>query len=126
MTELEIENEAWAALDRIYDPCSIATRSALTIVEMGLVRAVEVDEERNVSVRISPTAPSCTLITSIAAAAEKELGAIHGVGTVDVLLDSDFFWSPEAMSDRGKAELARHRAARSALAPKPLGRLARR
>jgi metal-sulfur cluster biosynthetic enzyme len=126
MTALLLENEAWAALERIYDPCSVATRSPLNIVDMGLVREVEVDEERNVRVSICPTSPSCMLMASITEGAEKELRAIEGAAEIEVRIDSEFFWTPEAMTERGQAELARHRAARSAEAPVPRGRLKQR
>lgn len=126
MTTLVLENEAWSALERIYDPCSVATRSPLNIVEMGLVREVEVDDERNVRVSICPTSPSCMLMASITEGAEKELRAIEEVAEVEVRIDADFFWTPEAMTERGQARLASHREARSEEAPIPLGRLKQR
>jgi len=121
-----LENEAWAALERIYDPCSVATRSPLNIVDMGLVREVEIDAERNVRVSICPTSPSCMLMASITEGAEKELATIEGAGEIEVRIDSEFFWTPEAMTERGQAELQRHRDARSEEAPIPLGRLRQR
>jgi metal-sulfur cluster biosynthetic enzyme len=121
-----LENEAWSALERVYDPCSVATRSPLNIVDMGLVREVHVDEERNVQVSICPTSPSCMLMASITEGAERELRSIPETGTIEVKIDADFFWTPEAMTDRGKLDLAGHRQARSAEAPVPLGRLTRR
>lgn len=123
MTTLLIENEAWTALGRIYDPCSIATRNPLSIVDMGLVREVEVDEDHNVRVSICPTSPSCMLMASITEGAEQELRSIEGAAEVEVRIDADFFWTPDAMTERGKAELARHRESRQAEAPAPLGRL---
>ena len=126
MTTLTLENEAWAALERIYDPCSVATRSPLNIVDMGLVREVDVDDRHNVRVSICPTSPSCMLMASITEGAEKELCAIEGAAGVEVTIDSDFFWTPEAMTERGQAELVRHRETRSEEAPIPLGRLKQR
>jgi metal-sulfur cluster biosynthetic enzyme len=126
MMTLMLESEAWAALERIYDPCSVATRSPLNIVDMGLVREVEVDGDHNVRVSICPTSPSCMLMASITEGAEKELRSIEGAARVEVTIDADFFWTPEAMTDRGQAELAGHREARNAEAPIPLGRLKQR
>lgn len=121
MTDPMLEHEAWSALERVYDPCSVATRSPLNIVDMGLVRTVDVDEERNVAVSICPTSPSCMLMASITEGAENELGEVEGLGAVTVTIDSAFFWTPEAMTAKGTAELDRHRAERSAEAPVPLG-----
>lgn len=126
MNTLTLENDAWAALERIYDPCSLATRNPLNIVDMGLVRTVEVDDEHNIRVGISPTAPSCMLIASITAGAERELRMIEGAARIEVKVVTDFFWTPEAMTERGQAELARNRAARADEAPIPLGRLKQR
>jgi metal-sulfur cluster biosynthetic enzyme len=126
MTTLTLENEAWAALERIYDPCSLATRNPLNIVDMGLVRTVEVDDDHNVRVGISPTAPSCMLMASITEGAEKELQTIEGAAEIEVKVVTDFFWTPEAMTERAQEELARNREARSADAPIPLGRLKQR
>jgi metal-sulfur cluster biosynthetic enzyme len=121
MTTLMLENDAWTALERIYDPCSVATRSPLNIVDMGLVREVAVDDDGNVRVSICPTAPSCMLMASISGAARKELRTVDGLAAIDVRIDSDFFWTPEAMTEKGEALLARYRAERLKHAPRPLG-----
>jgi metal-sulfur cluster biosynthetic enzyme len=119
MTTLILENEVWAALERIYDPCSIATRSPINMVDMGLVREVEVDDAGDVRIRVNPTAPSCMLMGSMIGAARKEMETIEGLGKIEVEVDADFFWTPEAMTERGQAELSRHREARSGEAPVP-------
>jgi metal-sulfur cluster biosynthetic enzyme len=121
MTDPLLEHNAWSALERVYDPCSVATRSPLNIVDMGLVRTVDVDEESNVAVSICPTSPSCMLMASITEAAENELAEVEGLAEVTVKIDSAFFWTPEAMTAKGTAELDLHRAERSADAPVPLG-----
>ena len=121
MTYPMLEHNAWSALERVYDPCSIATRSPLNIVDMGLVRTVDLDQESNVTVSICPTSPSCMLMASITEGAEAELGKVEGLGEVTVTIDAEFFWTPEAMTAKGVAELDRHRAERSAEAPVPLG-----
>ena len=117
-----LEQEAWEALERVFDPCSVATRSPLSIVDMGLVRDVIVDEDANVSVSICPTSPSCMLMASITEGAENEIRKIESVGEVSVSIDAEFFWTPEAMSESGVALLERHRQERAEHAPKPLGR----
>lgn len=118
-----LEQRAWSALETVLDPCSVATRSPLNIVDMGLVRRLSADEGGNVRVQVCPTAPSCILIASIAEAAEKAIRAVEGIGEVTVTLDSEFFWTPEAMSERGTALVAAHRAKRANRMPEPLGRV---
>ena len=123
MTNPKLEEQAWWALEKVFDPCSLATRSPLSIVDMGLVRRLSADAGGNVEVEISPTAASCILIASIAEAAEQAICALDGVGEVSVEINSDFFWTPEAMTDRGTALLAQHRARRATAMPEPRGRL---
>jgi metal-sulfur cluster biosynthetic enzyme len=117
-----LEQRTWEALERVFDPCSVATRSPLSIVDMGLVREVSVDEGANVAVSICPTSPSCMLMASICEGAETEVAKVDGVGAVTVTIDAEFFWTPEAMSENGVELLERHREERAAHAPTPLGR----
>jgi len=117
-----LEAEIWEALERVWDPCSVATRSPLNIVDMGLVRTMEVDEDANVTVKISPTAPSCILIASIVEAAEKEVEKVPGVNGVRASIESEFFWTPEEMTAKGTEMLAEYRREREKNAPVPLGR----
>ena len=121
MIDPAFEQCAWSALERVYDPCSVATRRPLNIVDMGLVRSVDTDEEGNVAVSICPTSPSCMLMASITEGAERELRSVEGVAAVSVTIDAGFFWTPEAMTAKGVAELDRHRSESSGEAPVPLG-----
>jgi metal-sulfur cluster biosynthetic enzyme len=97
------------AIAEVDDPCSIAANAPLNILEMGLVRSWDVDEEGHVQVVVSPTAPSCTLMGSILQGIEQRVGAIAGVSDVEVIIDTDFVWSPAAMAPAGRAQLLARR-----------------
>jgi metal-sulfur cluster biosynthetic enzyme len=97
------------AIAEVDDPCSIAANAPLNIFEMGLVRSWDVDEEGHVRVVVSPTAPSCTLMGSILQGIEQRVGAIAGVSDVEVIIDTDFVWSPAAMAPAGLAQLVARR-----------------
>lgn len=101
-----------AALDDVQDPCSIATRRPLSIVELGLVVAVQADVDGEVQIGLRATSPSCTLIASIMEAAEERVGDVPGVSSVAVELETDTVWSPDLMTPGGreKLETARLRA----------------
>jgi len=97
------------AIAEVDDPCSIAANAPLSIFDMGLVRSWDVDEEGHVRVVVSPTAPSCTLMGSILQGIEQRVGAIAGVSDVEVVIDTDFVWSPAAMAPAGRAQLTARR-----------------
>jgi metal-sulfur cluster biosynthetic enzyme len=102
------------ALDSVSDPCSIATRRPLSIVELGLLVDLDVGDEGDVRVTLRATSPSCMLIGSIMQAAEERIAAVGGVRGVEIELDPSSDWTPDRMTSAGRAKLesARARAAR--------------
>jgi metal-sulfur cluster biosynthetic enzyme len=105
------------AIAEVDDPCSIAANAPLNVFEMGLVRSWDVDEDGRVQVVVSPTAPSCTLMGSILQGIEQRVAALAGVREVEVIIDTDFVWSPAAMSTEGRAQLAARRTGSMARVP---------
>jgi metal-sulfur cluster biosynthetic enzyme len=112
-----IERAIEAAMARVDDPCSIAARAPLNVVELGLIRDWRLDEDGQVHVTISPTAPSCVLIASIAQGIERRVGAVDGVTGVQVYIDTDTVWLPELMTDTGRDKLAQRRSRSQASVP---------
>jgi metal-sulfur cluster biosynthetic enzyme len=107
-----------AALDDVYDPCSQAWQRPLSLVDLGLVREVDVDDSGHVTVRVSLTVPFCVAVATIMQAVERRVSELPGVATVLVDIDQDTPWSPELMTDEGRRVLERRRSAdRSASAP---------
>jgi metal-sulfur cluster biosynthetic enzyme len=105
------------AIAEVDDPCSIAANAPLNILEMGLVRSWDVDEEGHVQVVVSPTAPSCTLMGSILQGIEQRVGALAAVSDVEVIIDTEFVWSPAEMTAAARAQLAGRRNASMARVP---------
>jgi len=106
-----------AALDGIHDPCSVATRRPLSIVELGLLVDLTMLPQGDVRVTLRATSPSCVLIGSIMEAAEIRVSAVPGVRDVVIELDPSSDWSPERMTPAGAAKLeAVRESARQALA----------
>jgi metal-sulfur cluster biosynthetic enzyme len=103
------------ALDGIHDPCSVATRRPLSIVELGLLVDLIVAPDGDVRVVLRATSPSCVLIGSIMEAAERRVRAVPGVRDVVIELDPSSDWLPERMTPAGAAKLdaARERARRA-------------
>jgi metal-sulfur cluster biosynthetic enzyme len=105
------------AIAEVDDPCSIAANAPLNIFELGLVRSWDVDDDGHAQVVVSPTAPSCTLMGSILQGIEQRVGALAGVTDVDVIIDTDFVWSPAEMTAAGRAQLAARRTGSMARVP---------
>ena len=91
-------------LDRIQDPCSVATSVPMGLVEMGLVKSVEVTATGEVTVQLRLTSPVCELLPVMQAEAIRGVGALDGVTAVAVHHDSGLDWDHDLI-----APAARHR-----------------
>jgi len=97
------------ALHQVCDPCSIAARAPVSILDMGLVRGWTIDEDGNLVVSMALTSPSCTMGPHMMRAAEQLLAAIPGVASARVEVDPTVFWTPAEMTEAGRAVLERRR-----------------
>jgi FeS assembly SUF system protein len=88
------------ALKEIYDP-----EIPVNIYELGLIYGVEVTDDGHAAVQMTLTTPHCPVAESMPAEVELRVGAVPGVGTVDVNLVWDPPWDPSKMSDEAKLEL---------------------
>lgn len=99
------------AIGRVDDPCSIAARAPMSVRDMGLVREWHIDGAGTVVITVSPTAPSCILMSSIADGIEQRVAEVQGVAGVRVEVDTVTMWTPDLMSEHGRRTLADRRAA---------------
>lgn len=109
-----------AALNTVLDPCSEVAGLPAGIVEMGLVRSLDVHDGPDgarVRVAIGVTEPTCLMGPSFVSGARERLAAVPGVAEVEVTLSSDPDWSPLDMSPDYRARLAEHRRARRGSIP---------
>jgi metal-sulfur cluster biosynthetic enzyme len=98
-------------LDRVYDPCSLAQRNPMSLIDMGLVLGWDLDEEGHLEVRMCVTSACCTMAPHFTEAARRELEKLPEVHSVEVVVEAGFFWTPDRMTVRGKARLAERRRA---------------
>jgi FeS assembly SUF system protein len=89
-----------AALKDIYDP-----EIPVNIYELGLIYGVEVGADGHTVVNMTLTTPHCPVAESMPMEVELRVGAVPGVGTVDVNLVWDPPWDPGKMSDEARLEL---------------------
>ena len=99
MTEAEI----YTALQSVYDP-EIPT---ISVVDMGIITNVEVRNDDDVRITMTPTFVGCPAIDYMRRDVES---AVTGLGfanvTVDVTFDSP--WTTNRISEKGKAALLKH------------------
>ncbi|WP_367045414.1 metal-sulfur cluster assembly factor [Streptomyces sp. Je 1-332] len=101
-----LDRQVAEALQEVYDPCSQSWQRPMSLVDLGLVRAVEVDDTGRALVRISLTAPFCMAVPVITRSIERKVGEVPGITGVRVELDGATLWRPELMTDRGRELLA--------------------
>ena len=89
------------ALRGIVDPCSAANGSNLDIVEMGLVKNIQVNDG-DVRVEMRLTTPACHMVPYFIEEIEERVGALSGVESVEVETDDGMGWNTEMMSEEAK------------------------
>jgi metal-sulfur cluster biosynthetic enzyme len=97
-----IDDAIRSALHQICDPCSIAAQAPVSILDMGLVRDWNIDDEGNLTVRMALTSPSCTMGPHMVRAAEQLLSAVPGLKSARVEVDPNVFWTPADMTEAGR------------------------
>ena len=89
-----------SVLKKIYDP-----EIPIDIWTLHLIYGVDVDEDGNVKIVMTVTAPNCPVAETLPAEVRQRVQAVMGVKKVDVQLTFDPVWSIDMLSDEAKAEL---------------------
>ena len=99
----DVRQLAWAQMRNCYDP-----EIPINIVELGLVYACDVaaaaDGSREVSVRMTLTAPGCGMGEVLVQDVREKVQAIPTVSKVDVELVFDPPWSQSMMSEAARLQ----------------------
>ncbi|MHC4107628.1 MAG: 1,2-phenylacetyl-CoA epoxidase subunit PaaD [Planctomycetota bacterium] len=83
----------------------------ISIVDLGLVQDVRIegrDEAASVSIDVLPTFVGCPALEMIADEINEKVGALEGVGHIDVRVIYDPPWSVERITEEGRASLKAH------------------
>ncbi|GGM66923.1 metal-sulfur cluster biosynthetic enzyme [Halarchaeum rubridurum] len=99
-----VEERARDALRDVADPCSAATGSNLNIVEMGLVKDVEVDDADHAHVEMRLTTPMCHMVGYFIDQVEHRLTELDAVESADLDTDDGMEWSEDYMSEAAQAK----------------------
>jgi metal-sulfur cluster biosynthetic enzyme len=94
------KDDVMNALSEVYDP-----EIPISIVDMGLIYRVDVDENNNVDVDMTMTTRGCPMHSMITLQAQKRIEKMEGVGSVKVNLVWDPPWTPELVSKKIKEQM---------------------
>ena len=89
-----------AALKTVYDP-----EIPADIYELGLIYQVDIDDDRNVAIDMTLTAPGCPVAGEMPGWVENAVSAVPGVAGVKVNMVFDPPWDQSRMSDEARVAL---------------------
>jgi len=99
--ELErLTQDIIGALKTVYDP-----EIPADIYELGLIYKVDIDDDRNVAVEMTLTAPGCPVAGEMPDWVQNAIRAVHGINEVTVNLVFDPPWTQDRMSDEARIAL---------------------
>lgn len=101
--EQEIErltNDIVAALKTVYDP-----EIPSDIYEIGLIYKVDIDDDRNVDIDMTLTAPGCPVAGEMPIWVENAVSSVEGIAHVKVNMVFDPPWTPDRLSEEAQVAL---------------------
>ena len=97
---MDLEEVILTVLKSVYDP-----EIPVNIYDLGLIYDVDIDDESNVIVTMTLTAPNCPVADSIVAEVSDKVNFIQGVKSAKVNLVFDPPWDKDMMSEEARLEL---------------------
>lgn len=95
-----LTNDIVAALKTVYDP-----EIPADIYELGLIYKVDIDDDRNVTIEMTLTAPGCPVAGEMPGWVESAVSTVAGVQNVAVNMTFDPPWDQSRMSDEARLAL---------------------
>jgi len=97
---LQIETEIVQVLKNIFDP-----EIPVNIYDLGLIYAIDVDDDNKVEITMTLTAPNCPVADSLLAEVQEKVKAIEGVTEAKVTLTFEPPWDESNLSEEAKLDL---------------------
>ncbi len=97
---LATEAEVIEALRRVHDP-----EIPVNIYDLGLIYEHEMDQEGNIGITMTLTAPACPVAGEMPGQVAQEVAKVTGVGEVVVTLTWEPAWNQTMMSEDAKLAL---------------------
>lgn len=102
-----LEGQIWEQLDEVLDPCSTFTEKPQSIVDLGLVDGISLDDG-NVTVDLLPTNQLCMYIPHMTEDIENRIGEISEVDSITVETVPDKVWTQNRMTEEAYEERKRY------------------
>lgn len=96
----ELSTKIVETLKTVYDP-----EIPVNIYDLGLIYDIIIDDNANVEIKMTLTAPNCPMVDSILQEIYDKIKAIDGVSSVFINIVFDPPWDKSMMSDEAKLEL---------------------
>ncbi|WP_289735330.1 metal-sulfur cluster assembly factor [Paramuribaculum intestinale] len=98
--KLQLEEKVVAMLKTVFDP-----EIPVDIYSLGLVYGIDIDDDANLKIDMTLTAPNCPAADFIIDDARIKLESIEGIKSVDISLVFEPVWDKDMMSDEAKLDL---------------------
>ncbi len=96
----ELESEIISKLKTVFDP-----EIPVNIWELGFIYDIKTDENRNVDILMTLTAPNCPSADVIPETIYYQLSTIKNIGKVNINLTFEPEWTTEMMSEEALLDL---------------------
>jgi FeS assembly SUF system protein len=97
---LAIEADIVKVLKNVFDP-----EIPVNIYDLGLIYEIDVDDERNVKVTMTLTAPNCPMADELLEEVHNKVSKVEGVAVTTINLTFDPPWEKERMSEEAMLQL---------------------
>ena len=87
-----------AVLGTVYDP-----EIPVDIYKLGLIYEINIDDEANVNILMTVTAPNCPVADQLPMQVKEKVGTMMGVKKCKVELTFEPAWSPAMMTEEARA-----------------------
>jgi FeS assembly SUF system protein len=96
----ELEAKVISALKQVFDP-----EIPVNIYDLGLIYELRIDEQSNVYIKMTLTAPNCPVAVDMPDMVKFEVMKLNEVNQVEVEIVFDPPWSKEMLSETALLEL---------------------
>ncbi len=98
--KLKLEEKVVAMLRTVYDP-----EIPVDVYSLGLVYKIDIDDDANLVIDMTMTAPSCPMADFIVEDARIKLESIEELKSVTINIVFEPEWTQDMMSEEAKLEL---------------------
>ncbi len=98
--KLQIEERIVTMLKTVYDP-----EIPVDIYNLGLIYSIDLDDDGNLKIDMTLTAPNCPAADFLVEDARIKLDSIEGVKSVDIRVVFEPEWTKDMMTEEAKLDL---------------------